>query len=37
MQRLSIPAQIFHFVSLTNNPNTELMSPTGLPDGGTAI
>ena len=29
MQGLCIPAQVFHFVSLTNNPNTELMSPTG--------
>ena len=29
MQELCAPAQVFHFVSLTNDPNTELMSPTG--------
>ena len=29
MQGLCIPAQVFHYVSLTNVPNTELMSPTG--------
>ena len=35
MQELCAPAQVFYFVSLTNVPNVELVSPTGLPDGGT--
>ena len=35
MQELCAPAPVLHYVSLTNVPNIELMSPTGLPDRGT--